>query len=501
MPLSGGRITPGVVKVGNTVRRPAAASSPFVAELLRHLHRQGFTGAPRHLGFDAAGREILSYLPGWVPARFQHWTDPQVAAVGSLLRALHDATRGSHLAGRRPVVCHHDPGPNNTVFSEGVPVAFIDFDTAARATPLEDRGYVAWTWCISYRHRSAAGHHPGRAGTRPHGCLRARLHVSLRPCRRRTRPSGPQRPVVAEQPDAPTPPSRRRPPDHGARPLVRAGAHLHRSAPQGLRGSPPWLPSAEVQRLNRHPSGSSEAFIVQVGHDIAAFVGMTGQAGHCPCGPGVHPLAEVGGQAQRLPRCARGKYPPCEREPNAASGGHRSACPIGHVLAGKIGTGVGHELSLAAALAPVAAISRGITGTKGFESRWLTAPLANGWSGFSGITPPLRLAPEPGDGRTRYGSAEVQRCRGRNHPGRSRRHVRLQWRACRRWPRRRLPRGTACTGRPRGPDRSAGSAHRSRPRSRAADPPAPAAVPQRPGPVCAWGTRPGLSHRFLRTGR
>ena len=149
MPLSGGRTTPDVVRVGNTVRRPASASSPFVAELLRHLQLQGFTGAPRHLGFDAAGREILSYLPGWVPARFQQWADPQVAVAGSLLRALHDATRGSRLAGRRPVICHHDPGPNNMVFVDDAPVAFIDFDTAAPGDPLEDLGYMAWTWCIS----------------------------------------------------------------------------------------------------------------------------------------------------------------------------------------------------------------------------------------------------------------------------------------------------------------------------------------------------------------
>lgn len=142
MPLSGGRITPDVVRVGNTVRRPASASSPFVAELLRHLQLQGFTGAPRHLGFDAAGREILSYLPGWVPARFQQWADPQVAVAGSLLRALHDATRGSRLAGRRPVICHHDPGPNNMVFVDDAPVAFIDFDTAAPGDPLEDLGYM-----------------------------------------------------------------------------------------------------------------------------------------------------------------------------------------------------------------------------------------------------------------------------------------------------------------------------------------------------------------------
>ncbi|NUS17239.1 MAG: aminoglycoside phosphotransferase family protein [Streptomyces sp.] len=149
VPLSGRRITPGVVRVGDTVRRPATASSPFVAELLDHLRRQDFTGAPRHLGLDAAGRDILSYLPGQVPTRFQRWTDAQVAAAGSLLRALHDATRGSRLTGRRPVVCHHDPGPNNTVFANNVPVAFIDFDTAAPGDPLEDLGYMAWTWCIS----------------------------------------------------------------------------------------------------------------------------------------------------------------------------------------------------------------------------------------------------------------------------------------------------------------------------------------------------------------
>ncbi|MFE6052497.1 phosphotransferase family protein [Kitasatospora sp. NPDC056446] len=84
-----------------------------------------------------------------MPARFQRWTDSQVAAAGALLRGLHDSTRGSRLAGRHPVVCHHDPGPNNAVFCGDVPVAFIDFDTAAPGDPLEDIGYMAWTWCVS----------------------------------------------------------------------------------------------------------------------------------------------------------------------------------------------------------------------------------------------------------------------------------------------------------------------------------------------------------------
>ncbi|MCX4624436.1 phosphotransferase family protein [Streptomyces albogriseolus] len=133
-----------------------------------------FVGAPRHLGFDEADREILSYLPGWVPARFQRWTDSQVAAADSLLRAFHDATSASRVAGRHPVVCHHDPGPNNTVFADDVPVAFIDFDTAAPGDPLEDLGYMAWT-CSSRSAclmRHGVGHESG-AGPGKHWCSRS----------------------------------------------------------------------------------------------------------------------------------------------------------------------------------------------------------------------------------------------------------------------------------------------------------------------------------------
>lgn len=74
---------------------------------------------------------------------------PASGWAGALLRALHDATRSSALVGTHPVVCHHDPGPHNTVFRDDRPVAFIDFDTAAPGDPLEDLGYMAWTWCIA----------------------------------------------------------------------------------------------------------------------------------------------------------------------------------------------------------------------------------------------------------------------------------------------------------------------------------------------------------------
>jgi Ser/Thr protein kinase RdoA (MazF antagonist) len=143
-PLTGGRITKGVVRIGDTVRRPAV---PFTAELLRLL--DGLDIVPRHLGLDDEGRDVFTYLDGWVPARYGRWTDEQIAAVGRLLRAFHDATRGSSLAGHHDVVCHHDPGPTNFVFRDGIPSALIDFDTAEPGSVLEDIGYAAWTWCIA----------------------------------------------------------------------------------------------------------------------------------------------------------------------------------------------------------------------------------------------------------------------------------------------------------------------------------------------------------------
>ncbi|TCC45667.1 aminoglycoside phosphotransferase family protein [Kribbella capetownensis] len=148
-PLSGGRITPGVVQIGDTVRRPTSLRSEFVVELLRLLEQRGFEQAPRYLGQDDAGRDILTYLDGQVPVRFQQWTDTQVAAFGRLLRAFHDATRGSRLAGDHEVVCHHDPGPNNVIFRDELPAALIDFDMAEPGSPLEDIGYAAWTWCVA----------------------------------------------------------------------------------------------------------------------------------------------------------------------------------------------------------------------------------------------------------------------------------------------------------------------------------------------------------------
>jgi hypothetical protein len=48
------------------VRRALHQRSDYVHALLRHLEAVGFDGAPRLLGIDAQGREVLTYLPGEV---------------------------------------------------------------------------------------------------------------------------------------------------------------------------------------------------------------------------------------------------------------------------------------------------------------------------------------------------------------------------------------------------------------------------------------------------
>ena len=69
IPLMGGRVTPGVVRVGNTVRKPATTNSGLVHRLLRHLAERGFDGAPDTLGTDERGRDVFTFIDGDVPAK------------------------------------------------------------------------------------------------------------------------------------------------------------------------------------------------------------------------------------------------------------------------------------------------------------------------------------------------------------------------------------------------------------------------------------------------
>lgn len=88
---------------------------------------------------------------GEVPADLGWHDDAVLIAAAKLIRRYHDATVGllAHQPGgstRLEVVCHNDLSPCNFVFRASVPVALIDFDTAAPGTRRMDLGYAAWGW-------------------------------------------------------------------------------------------------------------------------------------------------------------------------------------------------------------------------------------------------------------------------------------------------------------------------------------------------------------------
>lgn len=155
-PLPGTSST--LARVDDTVRRSTGPWTPAVHALLRHLEQVGFDGAPRVLGFDAKGREVLTYVPGYVPraAGPEVATDRALREVGRLLRRYHEATSGFSLppgvewrgggadSGPGSVICHNDLAPRNTVFRGGIPVAFVDFDLASPAPPAWDVAHLAW---------------------------------------------------------------------------------------------------------------------------------------------------------------------------------------------------------------------------------------------------------------------------------------------------------------------------------------------------------------------
>jgi hypothetical protein len=147
IPLAGGAVN-AVVRVGDTVRRPPGPRSVFVRDLLQLFEQRGWSGAPRYLGRDDQGREMLSYLDGHVPWRDPASTrsDASVVRVAEMMREFHDLTAGSTLAGSEETVCHNDLSPKNTVYRDDLPIMFIDWDIAAPGRRIHDVAHVAWQY-------------------------------------------------------------------------------------------------------------------------------------------------------------------------------------------------------------------------------------------------------------------------------------------------------------------------------------------------------------------
>jgi hypothetical protein len=150
-----------VVRVGDTVRRTTGPWTPSVHALLKHLERQGFDGAPRVLGFDHRGREILTHIPG--QAGLRPWpanvrTPYALASVAELIRRFHNAVAsfvpsddavwrfGTGSTAADEIVTHNDLAPWNTIYDETTATTLIDWDFARPARAIEDVAYAAWTY-------------------------------------------------------------------------------------------------------------------------------------------------------------------------------------------------------------------------------------------------------------------------------------------------------------------------------------------------------------------
>jgi hypothetical protein len=94
--------------------------SGFVHGLLAYFERCDFEGAPRFLGVDSRGREILSYIEGFAPPHNGfRLTREAVAAAARLVRRVHDLTAGTEFASGSEVACHRNSRSRISSFAAG----------------------------------------------------------------------------------------------------------------------------------------------------------------------------------------------------------------------------------------------------------------------------------------------------------------------------------------------------------------------------------------------
>jgi hypothetical protein len=143
--------------IDGRVHRPAGPWSSRVHALLRHVSAAGFAAAPIPFGFDAEGREVLSFVPGEVGHHFPV-TDEAVVSAARLLRRYHEATVGFDAGDgwQSPpvepveVLCHGDFAQYNLAFDGDTAVGVIDFDWARPGPRWYDVAYGVYRFAPLY---------------------------------------------------------------------------------------------------------------------------------------------------------------------------------------------------------------------------------------------------------------------------------------------------------------------------------------------------------------
>lgn len=158
--LPAGDVTEGVVRVGNTVRRPHQPQSYAVAAYLDYLESVGFENSPRYLGLDDRGRDVLTFIEGEVASaevEERFLGDNLLASVARLVLKLHRASEGysaseepfpvrSGVAEHYEIIGHLDVTPQNIVVRGGEAIGIVDFDLAGPTTRFRDSYNAAMHW-------------------------------------------------------------------------------------------------------------------------------------------------------------------------------------------------------------------------------------------------------------------------------------------------------------------------------------------------------------------
>jgi hypothetical protein len=143
-----------------------------VHALLAHLAGKRFTGAPRPLGLDEQGREVLTFLegesvgrrkprPAWV------YADDTLDQVARWIRDCHQDAgdfvpppgaiwRGGRTWSPGLIVVHNDATIHNAAWHQGRLTGFFDWDFAGPATPEWDLALAAFSWVPLHARRLAA---------------------------------------------------------------------------------------------------------------------------------------------------------------------------------------------------------------------------------------------------------------------------------------------------------------------------------------------------------